>query len=154
MPCGGNDLWGRFDSGGCTLNANAKCLKAVDTFRTFERWGAEPLPAHWEADVDTVEQAQEIRGSKADLERRLGVPIDMFAYPFGRPENLSERNREVVKAAGLTCCFSGFGGLVDHSSSVYELRRIPISQWFRTPSQFVFEMLQSRRTQIPLEGLK
>ena len=33
MPCGGNDLWGRFDTGGCTLNANATCLKAVDTFR-------------------------------------------------------------------------------------------------------------------------
>ncbi len=33
MPCGGNDLWGRFDTGACTLNANAKCLKAVDTFR-------------------------------------------------------------------------------------------------------------------------
>ncbi len=51
----------------------------------------------------------EIAGSKQDLERHLGRPVDQFSFPFGLPKNISP---EAMKLAGenYTYVSSAYGG--------------------------------------------
>lgn len=45
---------------------------------------------------------RELVGCKADLEDRLGVPVNRFAYPFGKPKhNYGSREAQAVAAAGF-----------------------------------------------------
>ena len=112
---------------------------------TFEREGVANLPVHWGVDMDADAQAAEIRGSKLELERQLDCPVDLFAYPFGRSENLSEENRQLVQELGFSCCTSAFGGLVDRHASPYALNRIPIGQWYTSPSQLIWDLCFGHR---------
>jgi peptidoglycan/xylan/chitin deacetylase (PgdA/CDA1 family) len=82
----------------------------------------------------------EIRGSKAELERQLGAPVELFAYPYGGWDNLTEANREQVKAAGFRCCCSAVGGINAAGTDPFLLRRIPISRWYASPQQFGLEV--------------
>jgi peptidoglycan/xylan/chitin deacetylase (PgdA/CDA1 family) len=82
----------------------------------------------------------EIRGSKLDLESRLGIPVSLFAYPYGRMENFCEENREEVYKAGFRCCASCHGGLVRPGSDPLRMNRVPISDWFSSPEQLAFEV--------------
>ena len=43
--------------------------------------------------------------------RQLAAPVELFAYPYGGRNNLTEANRELVKAAGFRCCCSATGEL-------------------------------------------
>ena len=51
----------------------------------------------------------EIAGSKYDLQRQLGIPIELFSFPFGLPANISA---EAMKIALETYpyVFSAYGG--------------------------------------------
>lgn len=81
----------------------------------------------------------EISGSRREIEARLGAPVELFAYPYGGVENLTESNRQLVREAGFRCCASCHGGSVLPRSDSFQLCRIPISPWFLTPGQFAFE---------------
>lgn len=86
----------------------------------------------------------EISGSRQDISDGLGREPEHFAYPFGAPGNLSERNRQRVREAGFTCCLSCHGGLLHARESPFFAHRVPISPWYRTPDQFGFEVLLGR----------
>lgn len=93
----------------------------------------------------TGERARwEIFGSRQELESRLGAPVELFAYPYGRPDNMTEQNRELVRQAGFRCCASGHGGTNPRGSDAMRLRRVALTSWFRTPSQFAFEVVTGR----------
>jgi peptidoglycan/xylan/chitin deacetylase (PgdA/CDA1 family) len=47
----------------------------------------------------------EIQGSKTELERVLGKPVWAFAYPFGNPATMGEREFRLARAAGFSCAF-------------------------------------------------
>ena len=83
---------------------------------------------------------EEIAGGRADLEENLGSRVDLFAYPYGGLRNIVERNRLLVKAAGFRCCCSCDFGVTFATTSPFDLPRVPISSWYRTPHQFGFEM--------------
>lgn len=68
--------------------------------------------------------ADEIRGSKTELEHNLGLPIYAFAYPNG---DYSERDRQLVRAAGYECALTIAGGYNDDVTDRYRLRRIRMS---------------------------
>ena len=55
----------------------------------------------------------EILGSKAELERRLGAPCQFMAWPYGRQRDVDARALEVVKFAGYSGCFGAFRGKVE-----------------------------------------
>ncbi len=112
---------------------------------SFERFGAAPFPRHWNVDVDAETAEFDIVESKRQLERELGEPVRFFSYPFGRCENLSEQNRNIISGSGFECCLSAHGGIVEATSSPFDIARIPVSQWHLTPSQFVFEAMQVAR---------
>ena len=112
---------------------------------SFERAGAAPFSSHWNVDVDPETAEFEIAESKRQLERELGEPVRFFSYPFGRRENITQRNRDIIHRSGFSCCCSAHGGTVDATSSPFDLPRIPVSQWYISPSHFVFETMRAAR---------
>lgn len=84
---------------------------------------------------------REIQGSVWRLERELDESISLFSYPFGRSDQITEANREIIRNLGLRCAPSAFGGQVADGDSPYAFRRQPISTWHLNPWQFGFEHL-------------
>ena len=69
----------------------------------------------------------EIKGSVAELERLTGRRVSLFSFPFGRPTNTHGEVRDAVAAAGCTCMFSAFGGIVDSSTDLFDIPRFGAS---------------------------
>lgn len=86
----------------------------------------------------------DIRASKESLERELGQPARLFAYPFGTRDSISEYSRRMVRDAGFDCCVACFGGANYGIADPYYLNRIGIAEWFATPEQFGLEVLMNR----------
>jgi peptidoglycan/xylan/chitin deacetylase (PgdA/CDA1 family) len=119
-----------------------------DQVRSLHRRGFE-IGAHTQTHVDlgsitTAEARREVQGARHDLERRLGAAVTSFAYPYGRRENLTDANREVVRAAGFRCCCSGYGGTNPHGTDPFRLQRVPISGFDLWPHQFGFDVALGR----------
>jgi peptidoglycan/xylan/chitin deacetylase (PgdA/CDA1 family) len=56
--------------------------------------------------LSSVEEARrEIRDCKVELERMLGQMVWAFAYPFGNPATVGEREFHLAREAGYTCAF-------------------------------------------------
>lgn len=51
------------------------------------------------------ESRREIQDSKRDIERVLGKPVWAFAYPFGGPSTVSNREVRFAQEAGFSCAF-------------------------------------------------
>jgi peptidoglycan/xylan/chitin deacetylase (PgdA/CDA1 family) len=116
--------------------------------RTLHRQGFH-LGAHTRTHVDLgrvsgAEAQQEIFGARAELEEEIGAPAELFAYPYGRADQLTEANRTLVKTAGFRCCCSSVGGINTADTSPFHLQRIPISAWHRTPHHFGFDLACGR----------
>lgn len=117
-----------------------------DNVKALAEMGFE-IGAHTDTHVDLgrVGHAQarmEISTSKAKLEARLDQPVNLFAYPFGGREHITEGTRELVRDAGFSCCVSAHGGGVFAGDSRFALHRMPISPWYATPHQFGFELIR------------
>lgn len=92
--------------------------------------------------ADVARARSELETSKRELERRLGVEVRHFAYPFGGREHIRPETLALVKAAGFTCCLSCHGGLASGDSDPYSLLREPITTWHDSPHHFAFELLR------------
>ena len=106
------------------------------------------LGAHTKNHVDLgvvsgAEAVEEIAGSARRLVAETGIPIDLFSYPYGRPHQITEENREIVRNAGFVCCPSAYGGTVAKGNDPFRICRTPISPWHTSPYQFGFEALLS-----------
>jgi peptidoglycan/xylan/chitin deacetylase (PgdA/CDA1 family) len=115
-----------------------------DQVRSLRGMGFD-IGAHTRTHVDLgstsgTEASEEIGGSKLELEERLSAPVDLFAVPYGRPDNFCPANRDLVKAAGFRGCCSCSGGVNRRGKDPFDLARIPISPWFVTPYQFGLEV--------------
>jgi peptidoglycan/xylan/chitin deacetylase (PgdA/CDA1 family) len=86
----------------------------------------------------------ELSVSKHILERELGRPVTLFAYPFGGVNNICERSIEIVKESGFISCASCYGGVNAGLADPYRLKRIGIAQWFASPHHFGFELMLGR----------
>lgn len=93
--------------------------------------------------VDEDVARAEVMASVADIADALGAPPTLFAYPFGGRDNITESSRAAVRAAGLRCCPSSYGGLVTAESDPYTLRRVPVTTWYQSPYQLGFEVARS-----------
>jgi peptidoglycan/xylan/chitin deacetylase (PgdA/CDA1 family) len=86
----------------------------------------------------------DLRESRQILERELGRPARLFAYPFGYRESITEHSRRMVREAGFECCIACFGGVNYGIADPFYLNRIGIADWFVTPEQFGLELLMNR----------
>ena len=119
-----------------------------DQVRALRRKGFD-VGAHTRTHADLgrisgAEARREIVGARLDLERELGASVDLFAYPYGGANHLTDANRDLVKAAGFRCCCSGLGGVNVTGSSPFHLQRVPVSPWYESPQQFGFEVALGR----------
>ena len=86
----------------------------------------------------------EIVGARRDLERETGASADLFAYPYGGAEHLSEDNRALVKAAGFRCCCSCVGDVNRAGTDPFHLERIAVTPLHQSPHQFGFDLALGR----------
>ncbi|HEV8448913.1 MAG TPA: polysaccharide deacetylase family protein [Gemmatimonadaceae bacterium] len=93
--------------------------------------------------VNGEEARREITDSGTRLAKEVGVDVGLFSYPYGRRNQITDANRQLVRDAGYDCCMSAYGGNVTPDSNPYDLRRIPISQWYVSAYQFGFEALRA-----------
>ena len=119
-----------------------------DQLRTLAAQGFE-FGCHTDSHIDMgAADEQTIRTelalSKRKLREELGVSAELFAYPFGGKEHISERSLQLVREEGFSCCASCYGGSNVPLADPYEIRRIGIAGWFRTPHQFGFELMTNR----------
>ena len=91
------------------------------------------------------EARREISESRARLEKELGIPVPWFSYPYGRRNQMTEENREIVRELGFRCCLSGYGGDVRRGTDPFRIRRMPISPWYLSPYHFGWEMIFGNR---------
>jgi peptidoglycan/xylan/chitin deacetylase (PgdA/CDA1 family) len=68
---------------------------------------------------------EEVRGSKSRIETELDRPVLHFAYPNGRPEDITAEIVSVVKRAGYETAVTTVGGQVCRGDNLYLLKRIP-----------------------------
>lgn len=69
------------------------------------------------AKIPASEAIREIQGSKDYLEELLGIPIEMFAYPFN---SYSPEIKEAVKKAGFLAARTCNHGDIKRSNDLYE----------------------------------
>jgi methionyl-tRNA formyltransferase len=77
------------------------------------------------ADLSVVRA--ELLASRDELQRRFGLSEIVFAYPFGRRHNMTERARAVVREAGYLGCLSAYGGCNAGRIDPNNILRLPIN---------------------------
>lgn len=70
----------------------------------------------------------ELVDSKRLLEKRLGAPVFDFAYPFGKPQEMSSAAETVLVESGYRSAVTTTAGLNVPGIDTYRLRRISIGQ--------------------------
>ncbi len=103
--------------------------------------------------LGTVDETRrEILGSKARLEEKLQREVDLFAYPNGLPEDISEESVSCVRANFRGAVTASFG-LNAPGSDVFQLRRVGCDPWM--PVGYVARALAGplRRAR-PAPGMK
>lgn len=68
--------------------------------------------------------AEEIRISKEAIEKRLGTPVRLFAYPNGGRDDFDESIKQLLKKTGFLCAVTTLGGTNDAGTDPYELKRL------------------------------
>ncbi len=119
-----------------------------EQLRELSRQGFE-IGSHTHTHINMVTTEPEavradILASRETLERELGLPARLFAYPFGGRDSISALSRGMVRDAGFDCCAACFGGANYGIADPYYLNRIGIAEWFATPEQFGLEVLMNR----------
>lgn len=91
----------------------------------------------------------EIQDSKRYLETLLQEPVDLFAYPNGRPElDYGIEHRNLIKESGFKAAVSTHWGVGTSQSDRYQLPRF--TPWDRHPLKFGLRLLGNYRRIDPL----
>ncbi len=81
----------------------------------------------------TVESADsEVVACGETLRKITGKPVDLFSFPFGRVDNISEPTRQTISAAGYVALFSAYGGVIGPHTDRYDIPRMGAS-WESSP---------------------
>lgn len=94
----------------------------------------------------------EIMSSKLILEELLSEPVNLFAYPNGRPElDYRREHIEMVRNAGFKCAVSTAFGTAASGVDSYQVGRMPV--WDKRPWKFVSRMIYYGANGQPAEGI-
>jgi peptidoglycan/xylan/chitin deacetylase (PgdA/CDA1 family) len=91
----------------------------------------------------------EIQASKSYLEALLQQPVEVFAYPNGKPgQDYAEEHSAMVRALGFKAAVSTHWGVSTRSSDRYQLPRF--TPWDRQELKFALRLLASYKDVDPL----
>ena len=135
------------------LNASARAEK-IGLLRSLSKFVSSKLPERWRrmngeelkmlassgmrigahtmshpvlAQCSEDEARREVTQSRTDLERLLGDKVWAFAYPFGNPATMGEREVNLAREAGLECAFVNVGGGAVDPSQRFALARTHVT---------------------------
>jgi peptidoglycan/xylan/chitin deacetylase (PgdA/CDA1 family) len=80
---------------------------------------------HRRQTVDDIDE--QLRESKAEIERMLDLPCRHFCFPHGQPRDVSREAVEAAREAGYSSAFMNVGGPVREGMDPLLLPRIPIA---------------------------
>jgi peptidoglycan/xylan/chitin deacetylase (PgdA/CDA1 family) len=87
---------------------------------------------------------EEIAGSKRALERELGAPVTVFAYPNGKPGgDYGAGHVAMVREAGFEAACSTAWGVASRASDPFQIPRF--TPWDRAPWRFGLRLAQNLR---------
>jgi peptidoglycan/xylan/chitin deacetylase (PgdA/CDA1 family) len=72
------------------------------------------------------EMERELRESKEIIEKRLGAPVDTFAFPFGQPSDIGGVSSDFLTSCGYRCAMTTVEGTNAAGISPYQIRRTQI----------------------------
>jgi peptidoglycan/xylan/chitin deacetylase (PgdA/CDA1 family) len=94
--------------------------------------------------LDDADARSEIEQGKRDLERLLGEPVTLFAYPNGKPQrDYAARHAGMVRAAGFRAAVSTSPGVARASSDMMQLPRF--TPWDRSEVRFGLRLVNNMR---------
>jgi peptidoglycan/xylan/chitin deacetylase (PgdA/CDA1 family) len=74
-------------------------------------------------------QREELRRSKETLERELGAPVTLMAYPVGKPHTFTGATKKVAAECGYDGAFSFYGGNNRQGETDrFDIRRVAVEQ--------------------------
>ena len=73
--------------------------------------------------VKTAVVRDELRESKETLQRELGGPISLFAYPNGKQMDFDLSIKDLLRLAGYKAAVTTLDGLNDANTDLFEIRR-------------------------------
>jgi peptidoglycan/xylan/chitin deacetylase (PgdA/CDA1 family) len=121
-------------------------LGVSSTYRGINRWmsldelrdlascegmdiGAHTLTHPFLSKLPAAEQWREIDGSRQHLQELLGIPVNLFAYPYGGQDAFDARTAMMVRDAGYTAACTTTGGLTGAETDVYQIPRNVVGDW-------------------------
>jgi hypothetical protein len=78
--------------------------------------------------------------------------VDLFAFPYGLRDNMTESNRALIKAAGFRCCCSCFGGVARGTADPFHLRRIAVTPFYGSPHHLGAALVREARAAAEKDG--
>lgn len=81
------------------------------------------------ASLPAGEQRHELAASKQRLEELTGRPVTLFAYPFGKPDDLGPETAHLAAEAGYRAAFLSQAGRIVPSSPPFRLPRLSVHDW-------------------------
>ncbi len=84
------------------------------------------------AQLAAVQEAglrNEIADCKAELERKLGAPVNTFAYPYGSKSDFDTPAEQAVCDAGFRCAFANRPGQARWARDRFDLPRYLVRNW-------------------------
>lgn len=115
-----------------------------DHLRQLRNWGFS-VGSHTANHIDCVaeDEAQvraELKDSKADIVRELGLDTPAFAYPYGGRHQMNASRLALVREAGYSACLAAYGGSnIGHVNRWNVLRRG--IHWEFTDRAFLYQCL-------------
>lgn len=104
-------------------------VDTIETVRALADAGVEIGSHTWShADLGkTVDDAQlrhEIAGSTAELSRLIGRPVRHFAFPYGRPANVSPEAVRIARECGLQSVATAWNGVNTPGDDPFHIARV------------------------------
>ena len=107
------------------------------------------IGSHTDTHIDMASSApdavlSDLLKSRERLRVELGMQADLLAYPFGGYDQVSDRAFALVRQAGFAGSVSCYGGTNTYGANPYNLKRIGVSEWYKTPAELGFDLILGR----------
>lgn len=102
--------------------------------------GAHTLSHPSLARLPAVEQKRELAGARTRLQELLDRPVTLLAYPFGKPDDVSEETVDLARRSGYEAAFTTVPRCLVPSSPRFALPRLTVHEW---PAETLAEKLQA-----------